>query len=100
MKKEQQAIDNMCKGDITAIKEYITSDIPNLVMNSIIFGVKIGLKDEDYVRKLEMNCSSKTVLMGVCLGNVAQAALCILTDKPYLGNNSTIKSLIKSNFEF
>ena len=91
MKEEQQAIDNMCKGDITAIKEYITSDIP---------GVKIGLKDEDYVKKLEMNCSSKTVLMGVCLGNVAQAALCILTGKPYLGDNSTIKSLIKSNFEF
>ena len=53
MKEEQQAIDNMCKGDITAIKEYITSDIPNLVMNSIISGVKIGLKDEDYVKKLE-----------------------------------------------
>lgn len=100
MKEEQQAIDNMYKGDIEAIKENITSDVPILVMNAIISGVKIGLKDEKYIEKLEMNCLNKSVLMGVCLGSVAQAAVCILTGKPYLGNDSSIKSLIKSNFEF
>lgn len=100
MKEEQQAIDNMYKGDIEAIKENITSDVPILVMNAIISGVKIGLKDEKYIEKLEMNRLNKSVLMGVCLGSVAQAAVCILTGKPYLGNDSSIKSLIKSNFEF
>lgn len=100
MKEEQQAIDNMYKGDIEAIKENITSDVPILVMNAIISGVKIGLKDEKYIEKFEMNRLNKSVLMGVCLGSVAQAAVCILTGKPYLGNDSSIKSLIKSNFEF
>lgn len=100
MKEEQQAIDSMYNGDIAIIKECITSTIPNLVMNSIIAGVKIGLKDKEYIEKLKTNCSNKTVLMGVCLGDVAEAAFCILTNKPYLGNNLTIKSLINSNFDF
>lgn len=100
MSEEQRIIDEMYSGNILTIKSNITSDIPNLVMNSIIAGIKFNIQDNDYIEGIKKACSNKTILMGICLGSVAKAALCILTNSQYNGNDSIIKSLIDNHFEF
>lgn len=96
----QRKIDEMRNGNIVEIKNCITSDIPILIMNSILYGAKIGLNDTDYIEEVNKARLNKDVLMGIEIGTVAEAALYFLTKTKYDGNNDTVKNLIKHQFNF
>lgn len=96
----QRKIDDMRNGNIIEIKNCITSDVPILIMNSILCGAKIGLNDTDYIKGVDKARSNKNVLMGIEIGTVAEAAFCFLTKTKYNGNNDTVKKLIKNQFNF
>lgn len=94
----QQAIDEMKNGNISEIKRSISSKTPILIMNSLFFGVKNNLIEEDYIDKVKQLCSDDTTLMGFRIGSIAEAALSVLTCKKYTGNDLVTKSLIENNF--
>lgn len=94
----QQAIDEMKNGNISEIKRSISSKTPILIMNSLIFGVKNNLIEEDYIDKVKQLCSDDTTLMGFRIGSIAEAALSVLICKKYTGNDLVTKSLIENNF--
>ena len=94
----QQTIDKMKSGNIAEIKRCISSEIPILIMNSLIYGVKNNFVDNDYIDKVKQLCSDNTTLMGFRIGSIAEAALSILTRKEYNGDDLVTKSLIENSF--
>ncbi len=96
----QKTIDKMKSGNILEIKRSISSETPILIMNSLIFGVKNNLSDNNYIEEVKKVCSNNTSLMGFQTGSVAKAALSILTGTEYIGDDSVTKALIENNFNF
>ena len=91
---EQQRIDQMKNGNIAEIKRSISSDTPILVMNSLIFGAKNNVVDDNYIEKVKIMCSNDTVLMGFQISSVAKAVLSVLSGTKYSGDDLVTKSLI------
>ena len=93
----QQRIDEMKNGNISEIKRSISSEIPILIMNSLIFGAN-NVVDDDYIKKVKTMCSDDTALMGFQISSVAKAVLCVLTGTKYSGDDLVTTSLIINNF--
>ena len=63
-------------------------------MNSLIFGAKNNVVDDDYIEKVKIMCSNDTVLMGFQISSVAKAVLSVLSGTKYSGDDLVTKSLI------
>ena len=88
----------MKNGNISEIKRSISSEIPILIMNSLIFGAKNNVVDDDYIKKVKTMCSDDTALMGFRIISVAKAVLSVLTGTKYSRDDLVTTSLIINNF--
>lgn len=98
MQAIQNKINSMYNGDIESILSAVSSANDYLVMNAILCGAKLKLKDKTFIAKVEKVRSSETVLLGFPLKSIAEAAICFITEKEYNGNDDLVKTLIENEF--
>lgn len=96
----QVKIDEMHSGIVEAIMQGISSDTPIVILNAIISGTKLGLKNNVFVEGIKKAKANKEILMGIPLKEFAIASLEILGIEKYLGDSKRIKDLIKCEFNF
>ena len=93
-------IDKMHDGSIETIMQGISSDTPIELLNSIIAGTKLRIKEKSFVDGVEKATKSEVALMGIPLKEFAVASLEILGIRRYLGENERIKAMIQCEFNF
>ena len=96
MTDTQKLIDQMHAGDISVIVDNIQDKTPILVLNAIMAGVKIKLKDKAFIDGLKKAEENEVALLGLPIQKVATAALHLLGQRKYNGKDSVIISLIES----
>ena len=94
----QNRIDAMYNGDKATIIESVNSSVDILVMNAIISGTRAKIKDNDFLVGVSKAKENRTILMGIPIGSVAEAALCYLKETKYMGDDEIVKNLIRSGF--
>ena len=98
MQTMQQKIDEMYSGNTEAIIAGVHSKNDYILMNALLSGAKLKIKEEDFIAGVEKARSNETVLLGFQLKSVAEAAYHFLTDRKYAGSDPVIKALIKNKF--
>lgn len=98
MKKMQTLIDKMYDGDTEAIVSGISSKNDYILINSVLAGTKYGIKDKRFIDGVLKAQNSKSVLLGFSLASIAIASEHFLTNKRYMGDDTTVKALIESKF--
>lgn len=99
MKSAQKIVDEMYSGNTECIISNIFSSNPYLVINAIICGVRYRLNSPDFIYGIRVATSNTQRVLGYAISSVANAAMCILNDMPYRGDDRVTIELIKSNFE-
>lgn len=95
---DQTLIDRMYSGDKNAIISGIMSERPILVMNAVMAGTKLGVRDTRFLIGLKKAGENDEVLLGIHLRKVAIAAEHLLGIKKYNGDDRTILLMIESEF--
>ena len=95
----QQKIDEMYSGNTEAIIAGVHSKNDYILMNAILSGAKLKIKDKDFIAGVEKARDSEIVLLGFPMKSVAEAAYHFLTDKKYNGGNPIVETLINSKFD-
>lgn len=98
MQALRNKVDSMHNGNIESILSCISSANDYLVMNAILCGAKLKLKDKGFIAGVEKAQSNEAVLLGFPLKSVAEAAMIFITGKEYKGNDDLVKTLIKNEF--
>lgn len=96
--KNQVIIDRMYAGDREAIISGIDAESPILVMNSIMAGVKMRIRDIRFMNGLKKAEERKEILLGISLSKAAVAAEHLLGIRKYEGDDQMILSMIASEF--
>lgn len=96
----QAEIDKMHNGSIESIMKGISSDIPIVILNAIIAGTRLELKNIVFTEGINKTKRSAEVLLGVPIRNFAIASLDVLGIEKYLGDDIRIKELIDCKFRF
>lgn len=100
MNEVQTQIDRMISGNEDEILSGILSDRPIVLVNAIMSGARHRIADPKFVEALKQISSSSTEkVMGLPLSKVAAAALCILKNEQYDGEDKVIDNLVRSRFE-
>lgn len=99
MTDTQKLIDQMHTGDISAILDNIQAKTPILVLNAIMAGVKIGLKDSTFIEGVLKAEENDVVLLGLPVKKVATAALHLIGQRKYTGKDPVIVALIEANLK-
>lgn len=99
MQTLQNKVDSMYNGNIEAIISAVSSSNDYLIMNAILCGAKIKLKDNGFIAGVEKAQSNEAILLGFPLKSVAEAAIHFITEKEYKGNDDLVKTLIKKEFK-
>lgn len=99
MNPVQNKVDSMHNGNIEAILSGVSSENNYLIMNAILCGAKMKLKDESFISGLESARNSEAVLLGYPLKSIAEAATHFVTETKYSGNDDLVKTLIKNEFK-
>lgn len=99
MTDTQKLIDQMQTGDVSVILDNIQAKTPILMLNAIMAGVKIGLKDSRFTEGLLKAEENEVVLLGLPIKKVATAALHLIGQRRYTGKDSVIMALIESNLK-
>lgn len=95
----QQKIDEIHKGNIAAIIEGVSSNNDLIVINAILSGAKLGVRDTSFIEAINKARLSETVVMGYPMKSVAEAAYHVLTDSKYYGEDNLVKTLLANKFE-
>ena len=90
----------MYAGNTEIILSSVSAEVPLLVMNAIMAGMKVGLRDSAFIEGVRKAEENGAVLLGVSVCKVATAALHLLGVKQYAGTDYLIKGLIESKFEW
>lgn len=98
MKTLQNKVDSMYNGNVEAILSAVSSSNDYLIMNAILCGAKLKLKDKAFINGVEKAQSNEAVLLGFPLKSVAEAAIHFITDKEYKGNDDLVKTLLIKKF--
>lgn len=94
-------IEKMSQNDLEAIIDGAKSDLPILNLNSVLFGIKFGIKSDEYISLLrDKLIKSESAFFGVPLSNYVYAALDILEIQKYTGIDTVVLNLIKSKDDF
>lgn len=96
MTNTQKLIDRMHAGEIPMILENIQARTPILVLNAMMAGVKMGVKDPAFIEGIKKAEKSDVVLLGLPIKKVATAALHLLGQCEYSGEDPVIAALIES----
>ena len=94
----QQMIDGMYKGNTKLIEECVSSDSHILVLNSILAGTKIELMSKEFINGIQVATENEGILLGVPLKSVAKAALHLLGQRSYDGDDRLILMMIENGF--
>ena len=94
----QQEIDEMYNGNVDAIVAGVQSENDYLIMNAILSGAQQGIKNGGFLAGIKKACDSESVLLGIPLKSVAEAAYCFLTEESYLGNDRIVTTLLENHF--
>ena len=98
MQTMQQKINEMYSGNTEAIIAGVHSQNDYILMNAILCGAKMEIKDDDFVAGVEKARTNEIVLLGFPLKSVAEAAYHFLTDRKYNGNDHIAETLIRNKF--
>ena len=98
MQTLQNKVDSMYNGNIEAILSAVSSANEYLVMNAILCGAKLKLKDKAFITGVEKARSNEAVLLGFPLKSIAEAAIHFITEKEYKGNDDLVKTLLIKEF--
>lgn len=99
MKSLQNKVDSMHSGNVEAILSGVSSKNDYLIMNALLCGAKMKLKDKGFMAGLELARNNEAVLLGFPLKSIAEAATHFVTGKKYEGNDELVKTLIKNEFK-
>ena len=100
MKETQKLIDEMHAGNTEEILRNISANVPILVLNAMMAGIRYGVKEASFIEGVRKAEENEAVLLGVPVCKVATAALHLLNVKPYTGTDQLIMELIESKFEW
>lgn len=98
MQALRNKIDSMHSGNIESILSGISSSNDYLIMNAILCGAKLKLKDKGFIAEVEKARNNEAVLLGFPLKSIAEAALHFIKGTKYEGNEDLVKTLIKNEF--
>lgn len=99
MTDTQKLIDQMHAGDISVIVDNIQEKTPILVLNAIMAGVKIELRNKAFIDGLLKAEKNDVALLGLPIQKAATAALHLLGQRKYNGKDPVIISLIESGLK-
>lgn len=100
MSNKQTIINQIVSGNEKAIIAGIRSDSPIIALNAIMSGTRCGIANSDFVDGVrDISTKSSDVIMDIPLRKFAIAALHILENKKYSGDDTIIKALIESRFK-
>lgn len=100
MNETQVKINSMISGNAEEIISGIFSDRPIVVANAIMSGTRLRITDSGFVDEIKKISSDSTEkVMGIPLGKFATAALYILNDERYDGDDKVIENFVRSRFE-
>lgn len=99
MQTMQKKINEMYSGNTEAIIAGVHSKNDYILMNAILSGAKLKIKEEAFITGVEKARSNEIVLLGFPIKSVAEAAYHFLTDRKYNGSDSVVETLIKNKFE-
>lgn len=99
MQALRNKVDSMYNGNIESILSGISSSNDYLIMNAILCGAKLKLKDKGFIAGVEKARSNEAVLLGFPLKSIAEAAIHFITEKEYKGSDDLVKTLIKNEFK-
>lgn len=94
----QLVINKMYAGDTEAIISCVDSEKSILVMNALMAGTKMMVRDERFLSGVKKAKKSEVVLLGIPLKKVAVAAEHLLGIQEYMGNDKVILAMISSEF--
>jgi len=100
LNETQKIIDRMHAGNTEEILRNISSETPILVLNAMLAGIKIGLKEPFFIEGVRKAEENEAVLLNVPVCKIATAVLHLLNAKPYTGTDRQILELIESKFEW
>lgn len=100
MNNSQLKVKAMHDGSIEEILNGIKSNNTFELINAIIAGTRMNIKDNKFVDRLESAMKNEETLLGVPVYEFATASLDILGIKKYKGNNRRIKEMIQSELKF
>ena len=100
MSNVQTTINEMHNGSIEIILQGISSTTPLILLNAIIAGTKLGIKEKEFVEGLKKAEQSEEMLMGVPIKEFASASLEILEIQKYLGDNNRVKEMVQCKLNF
>lgn len=94
----QLVINKMYAGDTEAIISCVDSEKSILVMNALMAGTKMMVRDVRFLCGVKKAKKSEAVLLGIPLKKVAIAAEHLLGIQKYRGNDKVILDMISSEF--
>ena len=90
-----EAIEKMKRGDKETILDGVSSSVPLLVLDSVIYGGKYKVKDLSYIERLKEHLhNSNMTFFGTPLSSFVKATLDVLDVQPYEGTDQYIKNWI------
>ena len=98
MQTLQNKVDSMYSGNIEAILSAVSSSNDYLIMNAILCGAKLKLKDKGFIAGVEKARNNEAILLGFPLKSIAEAAFHFIKGTKYEGNEDLVKTLIKNEF--
>lgn len=100
MSEIQFNVDNMYDGSTVAILNGISSMSSVEVLNAIVAGTRLKLKDKEFIKGLEKAGNNEEALMGIPIKEFAMAALDILNIEKYSGNSVRVREMIQCGLKF
>lgn len=100
MSDVQSNINNMHNGSTVAIINGISSRSSIEVLNAIVAGTRLKLKDKMFVKSLEKAKDNEESLMGIPIKEFAIASLDILNIQKYSGDSDRVREMIQCELKF
>lgn len=100
MNEVQAKIDCIISGNEEEIISGVFSDRPIIVVNAIMAGTRRRITDSKFIERLkEISSDSTEKVMGLPVSKFATAALYILNEEQYDGNDKVVEKIVRSRFE-
>ncbi len=96
----QHIADEMHKGNVSAILRGIHSENLFLRVNAILSGAKFQIHNHDFWEVVKESLNDDTVVLGIPLKSIAEAAFFYVSGKEYQGDDAYVKGLIANQFKY